>query len=324
MKVAVVGAGQWGKNHVRVFHKLGALAWVVDKDPTLLEKARQEYPGIRTASDLQEALADTTVGGVVVATPAKTHFSVAMDALQSGRDVLVEKPMTLSVPEAEELVRQAEELGRVLMVGHLLLYRPSIDKLCELVQSGRIGNVYKVEMRRRKLGKVRRHENVLWSFGPHDVAVLLAMLQREVSRVWAVGSSFLQEKIEDETSMHLSFGEQVKAELHFSWLWPIDERKCIVVGSEGMITYDEIEDSICIYDKKVKSDLNVHNGAMEMLRAEAADALERQNQHFLDCMATRQTPRTSGRQGIEVVRCLTGAMRNIEREVFCEHGVFCS
>ena len=322
MSVAVVGAGQWGKNHVRVFHKLGALAWVVDRDPELRRKAMEDYPGVQVTAELETALADPGVTGVVVATPAQTHYAIAMQALQAGRDVLVEKPMTLSVIEAEQLVAFAAKQERLLMVGHLLLHRPAIRKLCEIIKSGRIGNVYKVEMRRRKLGKVRAHENVIWSFGPHDVAVLLAMIDREVTRVWAVGSAFLQQKVEDEASMHLSFGDSVKAELHFSWLWPIDERKCIVVGSEGMITYNEITDSIMIYDKRVNADLTVHSGESERITLEAADALETQDQHFLDCIASRQAPRTDGQQGVDVVRCLTGAMKNIEREVFCENGLF--
>jgi predicted dehydrogenase len=277
---------------------------------------------VQVTAELETALADPGVTGVVVATPAKTHYAIAMQALQAGRDVLVEKPMTLSVAEAADLVDFAAKKERVLMVGHLLLYRPSICKLCEIVKSGRIGNVFKVEMRRRKLGKVRVHENVLWSFGPHDVAVLLAMIEREVTRVWSVGSAFLQQKVEDEASMHLSFGDSVKAELHFSWLWPIDERKCIVVGSQGMITYDEITDSILVYDKRVNGDLTVHSGDFEKISVETTDALETQDQHFLDCIKTRQRPRTDGQQGVDVVRCLTGAMKNIEREVFCENGLF--
>ena len=314
MKVAVVGAGQWGKNHVRVFHELGALAWVVEKDIALRSKVESDYAGVRVTEHLQEALMDAEVSGVIVATPAHTHYAIAMEALKAGKDVLVEKPMTLSTQEAKELVAFAEKNRRILMVGHLLLYRPAIQTLCELIRSGRIGNVYKVELRRRKLGKVRTHENVIWSFGPHDVAVVLSLIPSEVSDVWAVGNAFLQEGIEDEASIHLSFVDGVKAELHFSWLFPIDERKCIIIGSEGMIVYNEIEDSIWIYDKKINPDLTVQSGSAEKIEVASVDALKAQDQHFLDCMQNSLRPRTDGRQGVNVVRCLTEAMENIVKE----------
>lgn len=313
MKIAVVGAGQWGKNHVRVFHELGALAWVVDKDETLRRKVVEEYPGVRVTDNLQEVLSDREISGVVVATPAQTHYGIAMEALKFGKAVLVEKPMTLLVEEAEKLTAFAEETDKVLMVGHLLLYRPAIQALCEIIQSGRIGKVYKIEMRRRKLGKVRAHENVIWSFGPHDVAVLLSMIQSEVSDVWAVGNAFLQKGIEDEASVYLSFVDGAKAELHFSWLWPIDERKCIIIGSEGMITYDEIEDSIWVHDKKVNPDLTVSATTSEKILLASADALKAQDLHFLECIQNNHQPRTDGKQGVKVIRCLNEAMNNIGR-----------
>jgi predicted dehydrogenase len=250
---------------------------------------------------------------VVVATPAQTHYGIAMEALKFGKAVLVEKPMTLLVEEAEKLTAFAEETDNILMVGHLLLYRPAIQALCEIIQSGRIGKVYKIEMRRRKLGKVRAHENVIWSFGPHDVAVLLSMIQSEVSDVWAVGNAFLQKGIEDEASVYLSFVDGAKAELHFSWLWPIDERKCIIIGSEGMITYDEIEDSIWVHDKKVNPDLTVSATASEKILLASADALKAQDLHFLECIQNAHQPRTDGKQGVKVIRCLNEAMNNIGR-----------
>lgn len=313
MKVAVVGAGQWGKNHVRVFHELGALAWVVDQDIALRDKVEIKYPGVRVTGKLQEMLTDDEVAGIVVATPAQTHYAIAVAALEAGKDVLVEKPMTLSVAEAQALVNLAEKKQRILMVGHLLLYRPAIQSICDLVRSERIGKVFKVEMRRRKLGKVRAHENVIWSFGPHDVAVLLSIIDSEVSEAWAVGNAFLQQGIEDEASMHLSFVDGTKAELHFSWMWPIDERKCIIIGSEGMITYDELEDSIWVHDKKVNPDLTLQSGSAEKITVASADALKTQDQHFLACIQTRQTPITDGRQGVRVVRCLTEAMEHIRK-----------
>lgn len=313
MKVAVVGAGQWGKNHVRVFHELGALAWVVDQDISLREKIEQKYPGIRVTGKLQEVLADDEVAGIVVATPAQTHYAIAAAALEAEKDVLVEKPMTLSVADAQALVDLAERKQRILMVGHLLLYRPAIQLICDLVQSERIGKVFKVEMRRRKLGKVRAHENVIWSFGPHDVAVLLSIINSEVSEAWALGNAFLQQGIEDEASMHLSFVDGTKAELHFSWMWPIDERKCIIIGSEGMITYDELEDSIMLHDKKVNPDLTLQSGSAEKFTVASADALKTQDKHFITCIQTRQSPRTDGRQGVRVVQCLTEAMEYIKK-----------
>lgn len=313
MKVAVVGAGQWGKNHVRVFHELGALGWVVDRDIALRNKVKIKYPDVQVTGELQEVLAAEDVKGIVVATPAQTHYAIAAAALEAGKDVLVEKPMTLSVAEAQALVDLAEKKQRILMVGHLLLYRPAVQVICDLVRSERIGKVLKIEMRRRKLGKVRTHENVVWSFGPHDVAVLLSIINSEVSEAWAVGNAFLHRGVEDEASMHLSFVDGTKAELHFSWMWPIDERKSIIIGSEGMITYDELEDIILVHDKKINPDLSVQSGSTEKITVASADALKTQDQHFLVCIQTRQTPRTSGQQGVNVIRCLTEAMEHIRK-----------
>ena len=313
MKIAVVGAGQWGKNHVRVFQELGALAWVVDKDPALRTRVTAKYPSVQVTDDLQTMLADQEVAGVVVATPAQTHFAIAMAALQAGKAVLVEKPMTLAVDEAQQLADFAETNRQILMVGHLLLYRPAIQALCDLVRSGRIGQIFKVEMRRRKLGKVRAHENVIWSFGPHDVAVLLSLIESEMTEAWAVGNAFLQPDIEDEASLHLSFADSTKAELHFSWLWPIDERKCIMIGSDGMITYDEIEDSIIVHDKKVNPDLTIQSSSTEKITVVSTDALTAQDRHFIDCIRSGQTPLTNGRQGVKVIRCLTEAMNHISK-----------
>lgn len=313
VKIAVIGAGNWGKNHVRTLYDLGVLQCVVDKNEALLRSVFAEYPGVMISSEIADALSDPHIAGVVVATPAQTHYEISMQVLQSGKAVLIEKPMTLSVEEAQNLVSYAENNNRILMVGHLLLYRPSIQLLCEIIRSGRIGKIYKIEMRRRKLGKVRTHENVIWSFGPHDVAVLLSMVQSNVADIWAVGNAFLQKGIEDEASVHLSFVDGTKAELHFSWLWPLDERKYIIVGSEGMITYDEIEDSIWVHDKKVKADLTVHIAASERILVNAANALRNQDLEFLNCIQLSLQPKTNGAQGIMVIHCLTEAMKNIGR-----------
>jgi UDP-2-acetamido-3-amino-2,3-dideoxy-glucuronate N-acetyltransferase len=309
-RVAVFGAGNWGQNHVRVFYRLGALAAVVEPDAGRRAEMAAQYSGIPFNDDPGPVLADPAVDAVVIATPAPTHYALAREALLAGKDVLVEKPMALSVREAQTLVATAAECTRVLMVGHILLYKPAVQKLITCVREGLIGELRCVEMRRRKLGRVRWEENVLWSFAPHDLAVLLHLVGEAPARVEAAGLAALQPGIEDDMRLNLSFASGVRAHLHLSWLWPEDERQTVVIGSNGALRYDEHEDKLWLYDKGIKSDLTAWDRGRREIpveREDAGDALEAQAQHFLDCVQKRSAPLTGGRTGLEVVRVLVRA-----------------
>lgn len=306
-RVAVVGAGAWGKNHVRVFHRLGALDTVVDLNDNSVAKVATDYPDVKVTKDFSEVLADQDIRGVVLATPAETHFELAKQALLAGKDVLVEKPMTLSVAEAEELVDLADKHNRVLMVGHLLLYKSAVQAILRALADKAIGDIRYVEMRRIKLGKVRAVENVLWCLGSHDVAVLLKLIGAEVASVIAHGIKAVQPHIDDDVHVHLEFVNGVKAHLHSSWFWPEDERKLVIIGSEGMITYDEHKNEVLLHHKRINPDLSITDNGAEALAFPDADALEMECKHFLECIEKRTTPLTDGVSGVAVIKVLAEA-----------------
>ena len=305
--VAVIGAGNWGKNHVRVFNKLNALKAVAEMDEQLRQKVREVYPDVNVFGDYCLIFSDPEIKGVVVATPAPTHFPIAKEALLAGKDVLVEKPMTLSVEEAEELVKVANEQNRILMVGHLLLYKPAVQKILETVSRGKIGTLQYIEMRRLKLGKVRSQENVLWSFAPHDIAVLLEMVKSPVKNISASGMASIQAEIEDDVRVNITFANQVQAHIHASWLWPEDERKTVIIGTEGMITYNEHENKIWLHKKGVKEGLEIWDQGKEEIFFDDRDALEEEAKQFLYCIKERTLPLTSGEKGIKVIKALVSA-----------------
>lgn len=307
-RVAVLGSGNWGRNHVRVLNGLGALGGVADADPTLRENIRETYPETRVYSDYREVLRNPDIAGVVVATPAPTHFAVAKASLLAGKDVLVEKPMTLAVDEADELVSIAAREGRVLAVGHLLLYKPMVRKLVSCVRDGLIGRPYLIEMRRLKLGTVRRAENVFWSFAPHDVALLLQLVPDAVQTVAASGLAVVQPDIQDEVRVGITFDGGVQAHIHASWLWPELERRTTVVGSTGMLVYDEYHNRLWLHRKGVNAtDLSLWDEGAEEIKVEDGDALALQAKHFLECIKSRGTPLVDGRCGADVVRILVQA-----------------
>lgn len=315
-QVAVIGAGNWGKNHVRVFHSLGVLAGVAEASPVLRKNIKETYPNTPVYSDYQELLHNPDIAALVVATPAPTHYAIAKECLMAGKDVLVEKPMTLSVDGAEELVSMADRSARVLAVGHLMLYKPIVRKLAACVRDGIIGQPYLIEMRRLKLGTVRRAENVFWSFAPHDAALLLQLAPGAVKKVTATGLSAIQPDIEDDIRVTIAFEDSVQAHIHTSWLWPEVERRTTVIGSKGMLVYDEYNNRLWLYRKGVNtSDLSVWDEGREEVEVEDGDALTLQAEHFLECIKTRETPLADGRRGAEVVKILVQAEEALGRSV---------
>ena len=308
-RVAVIGAGGWGRNHVRTFHKLGALSAVVETDDAQRREIAAAYPAVGVTGDFAACLRESGCDAVVIATPAPTHFELAMAALKAGKDVLVEKPMALCAKEAEALAAAADASGLLLMVGHLLLYKPAVRVLADAVRSGAVGALRMIEMRRLKLGKVRSGESVLWSFAPHDLAVLLHLAGCTPERVEAVGARFLQSEIEDDVHVHLTFPQGIRAHLHLSWLWPEDERKTIIVGATGMLTYDEHENRVRLHRKGVRRDLTVEDMGCVDLPVPEGDALEAEARHFLTCIEKRVCTLTPGQSGVEVVKILVEASR---------------
>ena len=314
--VAVIGAGRWGRNLVKNFHALGALGAIAETDPVLRATLAREYPTIPIYDGYSDILngKNHEIPAVVIATPVATHYALAKEAILAGKDVFVEKPMALSAEEAEDLERLAAQKDRILMVGHLLLYQPAIRFIKSYLDAGKLGAIYSLHQERLNLGRVRTVENALWSLGVHDVAVLLHLVGDKPSEVTAVGHRVLQPEIEDEVYLHLSFPGGVKAHLHVSWLWPEKTRRLVVVGSDGMLVYDELTQNVTLYRKTINPDLTNHDEGSEVIFKGGEEPLTLECRHFLDCVATRRKPISDGSNGVEVVRVLERATRALEVE----------
>jgi predicted dehydrogenase len=306
VRVAVLGAGRWGRNLVRNLYELGVLDAVVDPRPEIRSEIEATYPKIAVLPEAKDAFA-SDVDAVVIATPAVTHAALALAAIQAGKDVFVEKPFSLNVEEAERVVREAYAAERVLMVGHMLLYQPAIRWIRRSLAEGLIGGLIGLHQERLNLGTVRTVENVLWSLGVHDVAALLYLIGEEVIRVTAWGQRALQEDIEDDMYLHLQFESGVEGHLHSSWLWPERRRRLSVVGTEGMLVYDEEEHAVILHRRRVLGDLSVEDRGAEVVFTGDAEPLRAELEHLLDCVRTRSTPISDGQSALRVIRVLEQA-----------------
>lgn len=306
MKVGVIGAGNWGKNLVRNFSEMGVLAGVADAIPQNRQNALEIQSDIPIYESHTEMLADA-FDAVAIATPAHTHYAIAKEAMEAGCDAFIEKPMTLDPSEAEALVKMGKEMDKVVMVGHLLLYQPAIAYLKKALERGDIGQVYTLHQRRSKLGRARAVENVLWSFGVHDVAVLLYLAGQAPTRVQVSGHCGLQQGIEDDTYLHLTFPDGSKAHLHNSWLWPIVERGLIIVGEEGIFVYDEINQNVKFVKKTINNDLqNIDEGEVVVFEG-SGQPLRIELEHFVNCCKNRIKANSCGQNGLDVVRVIDQA-----------------
>lgn len=306
MTVGVIGAGNWGRNLVRTFYRLGQLAGVAEVNPGLQEELRRVYPGIPVYQEARELIA-ADIPAVAIATPAHTHSQIAREALLAGKDVFVEKPLALCQVEAEDLTHLAAAQGRILMAGHLLLYQPAIQWLKNYIASGAIGDLAYLSQERLKLGRVRSVENVLWSFGVHDIAVLLYLVGEKPWQVRAVGQRFLQEGIEDDVHVHLKFPSGTQAHLHVSWLWPEPRRCLTIVGSKAMLTYDELTQEVILYKKQITPRLQSRDEGSEVVFRGNEEPLLLECRHFLACIKERRAPLSNGQSALEVVEVLEKA-----------------
>ncbi|MCE5313796.1 MAG: Gfo/Idh/MocA family oxidoreductase [Armatimonadota bacterium] len=306
MKAAVIGAGMWGKNIVRTLNSMDSLDCVAELDAGLRSGLAQTYPGL-TIHDTIDPVMESDVPAVCIAVPAPWHYEIAKKALERGKDVFVEKPMTLSVDDAQDLVRIARERERILMVGHLLLYQPAVQWIKEAISSGMIGELKSIHQRRLDLGRARDVENVLWSLGVHDVAVALFLIGKKPESIEIQGQRVLQPTIEDDVHVEMTFPGGVKNYLHCSWLWPVKDRGMMVIGSEGMLVYNELEQNVTLHRKTIGSDLkNVDNGS-EVVYEGSGQPLTLELTHFLECCAQRKTPMSGGESGVEVIKVLQTA-----------------
>lgn len=315
IKVAVVGMGYWGKNLVRNFHELGALAAICDSQDSVETACRTQYPDVQFMPDFDAVLSSSEIGAVALATPAITHYRMAKAALGAGKDVFVEKPLAISLKDGEELVELAHAKGRVLMVGHVLRYHPAVSKLQELIQTGSLGKIHCLYSNRLNIGKIRTEENILWSFAPHDISVILWLLGEMPNRIYCQGGAFLNGDVSDVTLSQFGFSSGVQAHIMVSWLHPFKEQRLVVVGSEKMAVFDDTaENKLVLYAHKVEWKNRVPTAIKanpEIVAVENREPLKTECQHFLDCVASRRTPQTDGREGLRVLEVLDACQRSL-------------
>jgi predicted dehydrogenase len=310
VRVLAIGAGAWGKNIVRTLHELGLLAGVVEADSARHEELRSAY-GVPVAASV-DGVDPAGYDAVAIATPAHTHFAVAQQALQSGKHAFVEKPITLDSAEAQGLADLAQTNGKTLMVGHLLLYQPAVSFMRQMVENGEIGPLRSVHIQRLNLGRARAVEDVLWSLGVHDVAQVIHLVQDEPVAVTAVGDDFLTPGIADDTHLHLTFASGARAHIHNSWLWPTRSRQTVVVGTTGMLVFDEFAQTVTLHRKSIDANLVNVDGGEEVVFEDKTPPLARELQHFADCCRTGATPLSGPDHAVTVVKLLeqaTAAMK---------------
>jgi predicted dehydrogenase len=328
--VAVIGAGGWGKNHVRNFSSLpgASLRYVCDRSETVRARFAASLPEVQCVPEAGTALADDEVDAVVIATDAPTHFEIAKSALEAGKDVFVEKPLALSAAHGKALCDAADEAGRILMTGHLLLYHPAVDALRHRIEAEELGDLLYLSSRRLNLGVVRQEENAWWSLAPHDLSVANYLLDAEPIAVSASGGTFLQKErgIEDVVFATVEYPGDRLAHLHVSWLDPHKTRQLTVVGTRKMAVFDDTspDRKLTVYDKGVEpppeavsyaEGVRVRTGDIQIPVLRMVEPLTRECEAFIDAVRTRVPPRADGRSGLAVVRALEAGAQSL-----AEHG----
>jgi UDP-2-acetamido-3-amino-2,3-dideoxy-glucuronate N-acetyltransferase len=315
--VAVIGTGYWGKNLVRNYAQLGALKLICDKNESILDTLKAQYPAVDVCFALNEVLNRDDIQGVVIATPAETHFSLAREALLCGKHVCVEKPLVLHAHEALELIQLAEERRCCLMVGHLMQYHPAFQKLKDMAARGDLGRINYIYSHRLNLGKIRREENILWSFAPHDISMILALAGEDPEAVLATGGNYLHSKIADVTTTHLEFSSGLRSHIFVSWLHPFKEQKLVVVGDRKMTVFDDTKpwsEKLLLYPHEIRWEKGMPVPAKaepERVNIAEKEPLRLECEHFLECLESGKTPLTDGREGLRVLRVLNACQRSL-------------
>jgi UDP-2-acetamido-3-amino-2,3-dideoxy-glucuronate N-acetyltransferase len=310
-RVAVVGCGYWGKNLVRNFAELGALAAICDPDRANAEKLAAASKS--RVIGWMPLLDDASIDAVAIAAPAALHFQLARAALEAGKHVFVEKPLALEVAEAERLCEIAARADRRLMVGHLLQYHPAFLKLKDLVREGALGRLQYIYSNRLNLGKIRREEDALWSFAPHDISMILALIGQEPERVTAEGGAYLHKTIADVTTTHFAFAGGERAHIFVSWLHPFKEQKLVVVGDRAQAVFNDGEPwerKLQLYPHRIEWRDTVpvpEKAEAQSVALEVGEPLQLECAHFLESIVNGTTPRTDGREGVRVLKVLAKA-----------------
>lgn len=305
---------------MRNLYELGVLHTACDSNRNIISEQKKIFNNINFTQSFDEVLQSKDIKAVAISTPAATHSKFVKQSLLAGKDVFVEKPLSLTVKEGQELVKIAEKENRILMVGHILQYHSAVIKLKELISSGKVGKIQYIYSNRLNIGKLRTEENILWSFAPHDISVILMFLEEEPVKIMAFGEDSINKGVYDTTMTSLEFGSGVKGHIFVSWLHPYKEQKLIVVGSEAMVVFDDLNrDKLCVYPHKIewkegkipvacKADYHV-------VPVKNVEPLKQELKHFLECVKERKDPKTDGNEGVRVLKVLEQAEESLSQRV---------
>ena len=313
--IAVIGCGYWGKNLVRNFSELGALHSVCDPNIEAANLYASKY-NVNEFS-FEEVLNNTDIEGVVLAVPAPLHASMAINCMNAGKHVFVEKPLALNQEEAMNMISTAKKNNVHLMVGHVLQYHPVFVALRKTVRSGSIGKLKYIYSNRLSFGKVRSEEDVIWSFAPHDLSMILSLSDSKPISVRTDATSILQEDISDIAKIYIDFESGLRSHVFVSWLHPTKEQKIVVVGDNGMIIFDDTKswnEKLCLYRHKIKITDNVAltKASPEYIEVDVSEPLKNECSHFLKCLSEGNTPITNGEEGLHVLQILNAASLSLE------------
>jgi len=329
INVAVVGLGYWGPNYVRILNELkeSTVKYCCDLDQKNLDEIKNLSLAAKTTNEYMEVAESSDIDGVIITTPLNTHFKIAKDFLLHDKHVLVEKPFTSSSEEAMELIKIAEKKDLILMVGHVYVYNPGVQKLKEVI-TNKLGKLYYVRAERLGLGPIRKHANALWDLGTHDISIATYLLDSMPESVAAEGASYIQEDVEDMMFLTLNFPNNVIYNIYVSWIAPEKIRKTTAVGSDAMVVFDDVNKSemIKVYDRKInKGLLNstpeysdhqsiVSIGDIHIPVVEQSEPLKNQVKHFLDCISNSKKPITDGYGGLKVIKILENAEKSLKND----------
>ncbi len=317
-KVCVVGAGNWGKNHIRTLNELGVLSGIVDANHELLNQFSKQYPDVNIFAELNDALSSSQFSGFTVATPAETHYNIAKIIIEAKKHILIEKPLTLNIDDAEKLVKLASENNVTLMVGHVLLFHPAIIKIKELITEGKIGKLQYVYSNRLNLGQVRTEENVFWSLAPHDISIFQFFIEDFPTQMKAHGSTFLQKGIHDSTLTILKYPNNINGHIFVSWLHPFKEHRLVVVGSDGMLSFEDsaIDKPLKYYNKKFELNGKIPekmDGKMELITYDPKMPLKEELKYFIGHLDEEIPEKANAEHALEVTKILVKVSEQLEK-----------
>lgn len=307
--IALIGLGYWGKNILRNIYEMGKLHTACDTSASRTEELKKKYPEINYVNSIEPVLENPEIDAVLIATPAATHHSLIKQSLLCGKDVFTEKPLAMTVKDGEDLISLAKQKQKILMVGHILQYHPVVIKLKEMIAAGELGKIRYIYSNRLNIGKLRKEENILWSFAPHDISVMLMLLDEEPTHVSASGGDYINVGINDVTLTNLEFKDGIRGHVFVSWLHPFKEQKLVIIGSKSMAVFDDIgKEKLLLYPHTIEwkngKIPEAQRADFKVIDVEPGEPLRLELEHFIECVDTRRTPKTDGVEGLKVLNIL--------------------